>query len=138
MSLRLLHASSSSFLQKLHLAAVAPTGWKAVEAAISQRIISHDQRDALLHADSRLGINSQSLHKIKMHFVILMQYLAHQQLASALTPHLSYAQRLLEGKALFVGKAENLPQDTSIIQLSKTVFFLLAKKNFFPFFTFQA
>lgn len=57
-SLRLLHASSSSFLQKLHLAAVAPTGWKAVEAAISQQIISHDQRDALLHADSRLGINS--------------------------------------------------------------------------------
>lgn len=57
-SLHLLHASSSSFLQKLHLAAVAPTGWKAVEAAISQAIISHDQRDALLHADSTLGINS--------------------------------------------------------------------------------
>lgn len=57
-SLRLLHASSSSLLQKLHLAAVAPTGWKAVEAAIAQAIISHDQRDALLHADSMLGINS--------------------------------------------------------------------------------
>lgn len=77
-SLHLLHASLSGFLQKLHLAAVAPTGWKAVEAAISQAIILHDQRDALLHADSMLGINSQSLHKIKMHFVILMQYLAHQ------------------------------------------------------------
>lgn len=57
-SLHPLHASSSSFLQKLHLAAVAPTGRKAVEAAISQAIISHDQRDALLHADSTFGINS--------------------------------------------------------------------------------
>lgn len=58
MAFHLFHVSSFSFLLKLHLAAVAPTGQKAVEAAISQAIILHDQRDALLHADSTFGINS--------------------------------------------------------------------------------